>query len=89
MKMKKNTIPKFKSIKEEAKYWDTHSFKDHWDELEDFDLNVELGKSFDQTLILRLQSGVKNRIEKIAKSKGLNASTLARMWIIEKIKESR
>jgi len=28
-------IPKFKSLKEESEFWDTHSVLDFWDELED------------------------------------------------------
>jgi hypothetical protein len=32
MPTKESKIPKFKSVEEEAKYWDTHSFADYWDE---------------------------------------------------------
>jgi len=53
MTMKKSKIPKFKSIAEEAAFWDTHSFADHWDEFEPIDVVVELSKPKEETLVLR------------------------------------
>ena len=40
MIMKKSKIPKFKSIEEEAEFWDTHSFADYWDEFKPVDLEA-------------------------------------------------
>lgn len=85
MKRKNKKIPVFKNIEEEAKFWDTHSFVDYWNEFEDVDLTVELHKPKEETLILRLQKGIKNRLEQIAKNKGLSVSSLARMWLTEKL----
>lgn len=88
MKKKKvNKIPTFKII-EEAKFWDTHSFADYWDELEDVDLTVELHKPKEETLVLRLQKNVKDGLESIAKQKGLNVSSLACMWLTERLRAS-
>lgn len=83
MKMK-SKLPEFKT-KEETKFWETHSFADYWDEFEDVDLKVELKKPRDETLVLRLQGGVKDKLEELAKNRGINVSTLARMWLIEKL----
>lgn len=86
MKKKKiNKIPTFKTIEEEAKFWDTHSFADYWSELKDVDLAVELHKPKEETLVLRLQKNVKDRLERVAKQKGLNVSALARMWLMERL----
>lgn len=87
MKKKKSRIPEFKSYEEEAKFWDTHSFADFWDELEDVDVIFELKKPRDETLIVRIQKEFKDRLERVARSKGLNMSTLARMWLIEKLRQ--
>jgi len=89
MKKKKSRIPKFTSIAEEAKFWDTHSITDFEDELEDVDVVFELKKPRDETLIVRIQKEFKNRLERVARSQGLNISTLARMWLIEKLRESQ
>ncbi|OGG11934.1 hypothetical protein A2Z00_03895 [Candidatus Gottesmanbacteria bacterium RBG_13_45_10] len=86
---KKNGIPKFKSYREEAKFWDTHDITDFESETKDVDIIFELDKPRDETLILRLQKEVKDRLEKTARLKGLNVSSLARMWLMEKLQSSR
>lgn len=78
------SIPAFKSYEEEANFWDTHSVTDFENETEDVDIVFELEKPRGESLVLRVQKGLKNRLRKIARSKGLNVSTLARMWLMEK-----
>ena len=87
---KKRRFPDFKkmSYKEEAKWWDTHDLGDYWDELKDVDLVFDLEKPRNETIVLRLQKKIKTKIERVARSKGLNLSTLARMWLIEKLQEN-
>ena len=89
MKRKKEIIPKFKSLEEEANFWDTHSFADYWGEFKDVKVIIDLKKPKDDTLIVRLQKGFRNQLEKIARSKVLNVSTLARMWLIEKLQTTK
>lgn len=88
MKKKVSRIPKFRNKEEEAKFWDTHSFADYWDEFKDINLVIELNKPKEKTIIVRLQKGLKDKLAKIAKSKGLNMSSLARLWLMEKIQSS-
>src|SRR3989344_5123939 len=91
MKKKKFKFPDFDKMtyEEEAKCWDTHSFADFWDELEDVDIVFDLKKPRDETLIVRLQKELKDRLERIARNRGLNISTLARMWLIEKLRQTQ
>ncbi|MFV1917417.1 MAG: CopG family antitoxin [Patescibacteria group bacterium] len=89
MKKKKSKIPEFKSVKEEAKFWDTHSFADYWDELEDVDIVWEVDKPRDETLVLRVQKNFKENLKRAARKKGLNVSTLARMWLMEKLQTTK
>lgn len=95
---KKSRIPKFKTYEEEANFWDTHDVTDYWDETEDVeivfakDLKMvyrETKKPRDETLVLRMQKKFKDKLQEIARSKGLNVSTLARMWLMEKLQASR
>ncbi|TSC88018.1 MAG: Uncharacterized protein G01um10147_249 [Microgenomates group bacterium Gr01-1014_7] len=74
---------------EEANWWDTHDWGEFWNELEDVDIVVDLHKPKEETLILRLQKNLKDRLTAIARSKGLNVSSLARMWLMEKLQASR
>ncbi|MEK7127338.1 MAG: CopG family antitoxin [Patescibacteria group bacterium] len=87
MKKKIDKIPKFKNIKEEAEFWDTHSFADYWDKWKEVDMVFELDKPREASLVLRLQKAFKDNLKKIARSKGLDVSTLARMWLMEKVNE--
>ena len=89
MKKKISKIPKFKTYGEEASFWDTHSLSDYWDEFEDVDIVFELHKPKDDTVVVRLQKGLKSKLEAAARSKGLNTSALARMWLMEKLQANR
>jgi predicted HicB family RNase H-like nuclease len=86
MTMKKSKIPTFKSIAEEAAFWDTHSLADHWDEFEPIDVVVELSKPKEETLVLRVNKDVKKQLEQKAKDKGVTISTLARILLTEKLR---
>ncbi len=90
MKKKKIKFPDFDKMtyKEEAKWWDTHDLGDHLDELEDVEIVFDLKKPRDETIILRVQKGIKDRLDRVARKRGLNMSTLARMWIIEKLSQA-
>lgn len=88
--MPKFTRPKpikpFKTLDEEADFWDTHDTSplliDPSTPLEALPL-IEPEK--DSTVTLRLQKSVKDKIQQIARSKGINFSTLSRLWLVEKL----
>lgn len=84
----KTKIPEFKNREEEAKFWETHSLADYWNEFEPVDLIVQLQKPKEETLILRLQKDLKEKLAIAARAKGLRVSTLARLWLMEKIQST-
>jgi hypothetical protein len=79
-------ISPFKTLEEEANFWDTHDtsplMRGEKVALKDLEL---IEKEKKAVLIIRIQKSVKKKIEKIAKSKGINPATLSRMWLIEKL----
>lgn len=79
-------IKPFKTLDEEAEFWDTHDtsllFKDPTTPLSKLPL-IEPEK--EDVMTVRLQRSIKERLSHFARSKGINPSTLARMWIIEKL----
>lgn len=77
------------SVEEEARWWDTHDLGDYWDEVKPVDLVVELHKPKDEVVVLRLQKNVKDQLKQTARSKGLNVSALALMWLLEKLQSHR
>lgn len=85
MKKNESKIPKFRTFKEEALFWDTHSIVDFEDETEDVEILFALEKPKEETLVLRLQKETKQKLEKEAKKKGLSVSSLARLWITQRL----
>lgn len=76
-------IKPFKTLDEEAEFWDTHDIS-------------ELGKvplmklpllepEKEEVLSVRVQRSVKEQLTNIARKKGIGVTTLARMWILERL----
>lgn len=87
--MKKvKTVPKFKSIQEEAEFWDTHStedFPDYWQPVTDIKFSKNLVSVYKKVVPIRLDEKTKKAIEKVAEAKGIGTSTAARMLIRERL----
>lgn len=76
-------IKPFKTLDEEAEFWDTHDVS-LLGKVPLLDLPL-LEPEKEATITIRLQESVKDRIANVARKKGLNVSTIARMWLIEKL----
>ena len=86
IKQEKNSIiPEFKSKEEEAKFWDTHDFKDYQDELKP--VRVRFAKNLSQGITIRLDPATLDILRSYAHEKGVGPTTLARMWILEHLRE--
>ena len=71
--------PHFSSIEEEAEFWDTHSSADfEWEEVE-----MEIAPALEHVLSVRLDQPTFHKLSAVARKKGIGASTLARMWVLE------
>lgn len=80
---KKSRIPAFKSIQEEAKFWDTHSFADYWDEFKT--VKVRFAKNLSEGVTVRFDPVTSNKLRVEAHQKGIGPTTLIRMWILERL----
>jgi len=80
----KSTIPEFTSREQEAEYWDTHSFADHWDEARP--VAVRFARNLSGGMTIRLDPDTQARLRAIAHEKGIGPTTLVRMWILERPK---
>ena len=87
--IKTKPIRPFKTLEEEADFWDTHDvskiFKNPRTPLSEL-LSLEPKKEV--VITLRVQKVVKDKIDRAAKTRGINPATLSRMWLIEKLVES-
>ena len=79
-------IPKFKSDQEAAQFWDTHRLIEFEDDLELVKEKVFV-KPEKQVMTIRVDKKLANAMKAIAREKGINYSTLARMWLIERVKK--
>jgi predicted DNA binding CopG/RHH family protein len=76
-------IPKFSSIEEEAKFWDTHDTTDYESEFKPAD--VQFAANLSKGITIRLDPETLQTLRQQAKKKGLGPTTLARMWILERL----
>ncbi len=77
-------ISPFATVEEEAEFWDSHSAVDEIDKgtLVGFHINRKSG-----SLTIRFQPEDIQRIREEANQKGIGPTTLARMWILEHLRE--
>jgi hypothetical protein len=81
-------VPEFATEEEARAFWDTHSPEDFPGEFS------EAKVEFDRPLIKRgltvkLSEETINQLRDLAKAQGIGPSTLARMWILERLQEKR
>ena len=83
-----NRVPRFKSLEEEAEFWDSHSpldYPDYWKEGK----RVKVGRPLGHILGVRLDARVIGELSTLAQSKGIGPSTLARIWLMERLDEEQ
>src|SRR5713226_4590411 len=85
-KVPKSRIPTFKTIEEEAAFWDTHSSEDFADELTPVE-DVKFVKARSRkALTVRFDEDTFEELTREASEKGIGPSTLARMVILEHLR---
>ncbi|MSQ14786.1 MAG: hypothetical protein EXR50_02860 [Dehalococcoidia bacterium] len=80
-------IPEFKSIEEEAEFWDTHDTTDFEDEFKP--VKVRFAKNLSESINIRFDPQTLAELRKLAHEKGVGPTTLARMWIMEHLKREK
>ncbi|MCX6791735.1 MAG: CopG family antitoxin [Candidatus Gottesmanbacteria bacterium] len=78
-------IPPFKTLDEEAEFWDTHDTSE-FGKVPLLELPL-LETEKEESLTLRLQKTVKSKLTRVARAKGVNVGTLTRMWLIERLSQ--
>jgi hypothetical protein len=85
----KSRIPNFRTIEEEAAFWDTHSSEEFADELTPVE-NVKFVKARSKrALTVRVDEDTFEELDREAREKGIGPSTLARMLILEHLQARR
>ncbi len=76
-------IPVFGSRQDEAEFWDSHDITDYLDELRP--VKVRFAKHLSEGITIRFDPETLGRLRQEAKKKGIGPTTLARMWILERL----
>ena len=85
-KMKaKEPIPQFASREEEANFWDTHDLADYWDEFKP--VKVRFAKNLSEGITIRFDRETLTKLRDLAREQGIGPTTLARMWILQHLRE--
>ncbi len=76
-------IPEFKGYQEEAEFWDTHSLADYQGQLKP--VEVRFAKNLSEGITVRFDPQTLGKLRAEAQKKGFGPTTLARMWILERL----
>ena len=79
-------IPRFASREEEAEFWDTHDIADYRDELKS--VRARFAQNLSEGITVRLDPETLEELRTQARETGIGPTTLARMWILERLRES-
>lgn len=79
-------VPQFSSHQEEADWFDTHDMGDYQDQFKT--VEVRFAKNLSQGITIRLDAPTLGKLRKEAHAKGIGPTTLARMWILERLSAS-
>ncbi len=80
-------IPAFRSIAEEAEFWDTHDSAEFEDEFETVTDVTFVRAKRKRGLTVRLEPETLAALSRAAREQGIGPSTLARMWIVQRLKQ--
>lgn len=86
MKKTKKTVPVFETLRDEARFWDTHDVTDYLGEFKIVEGVYATPDETKTTMTIRLAPSLKEKIEKLAKSYDISASSLIRMWVVDKLR---
>ena len=67
-----------------GEFWDTHDLADFWDQTTpaEFEVDIRLEVTF-----YAVEHALSERIEEIARRRGISPETLLNLWVQEKVRE--
>ncbi|MFH1039435.1 MAG: CopG family antitoxin [PVC group bacterium] len=86
--MKKNTMPKFRSLPEESEFWDKQDVTDYFDFDNPVDVEIRIPKK--KMVTLRMEPELIDGIKELARQKRKRYQPMIREWIKERyLRESK
>ncbi len=81
----KKKLPDFKTTEQEIEFWETHDLTDYLDELTP--VKIEVSPNLTSVLTIRIEGEDFEQLAQRARELGIGASTLARMWIRQRLRQ--
>jgi len=82
----RDPIPAFATREDEAAFWDTHDFADYQEEFTP--VRVRFAQNLSAGITIRLDPRKLEKLRQEAHQRGIGPTTLARMWILERLQET-
>jgi hypothetical protein len=84
MKRNKSSISKATSYKAVGQYWDSHDLSKVWGKTKkvEFDVKIETEATY-----YAIEKSLSEKVQSIAKKKGVSSDTLINLWIQQKLQE--
>jgi len=86
MRQHKSSVSRATSYKEIGDFWDTHDISEVWDKTKEASFEVDIESEVTYYAVDRLLS---ERIQAIARKRGVAADTLINLWVQEKLQEQK
>ena len=83
-KSKSESLPRFRSLDELVKFFDTHDLGEYWTEMPEAHFEVDIKR---KTHLFAIETGLANKLTEIAKNRETSSATLINAWLKEKIRE--
>lgn len=84
MRRNKSSLSGASSYKEMGEYWDSHDLTDSWGKTRKvkFDVAIESERTY-----CAIEKDLSEKVQSIAREKGVSPDTLINLWIQEKVQE--
>lgn len=83
VKKHRDPLPQyFKSLEEATEFWDTHSLADYEEYWKDVECEIDIKR---RTYQISVDSGLYQKLRRIAREKGISAETLVNLWLQQKV----
>jgi len=84
MRKHKSSVSEASSYKEMGEFWDKHNLVDFWDRTKKVSFEVDIESEVTYYAVDKMLS---EKIQTVAKKRGVAADTLINLWVQEKLQE--
>lgn len=83
VKKQRDPLPEqFNNLEDAVEFWDTHSLADYEECWKDVQCEIDIKR---RTYQISLDSGLYQKLRRVARARGVSAETLVNLWLQEKV----